>query len=55
MEAVKQMDRMVKEAIKKGEPWTDSTFLPAKSSLFDAAIDTKNAQVFENLEWKRAS
>ena len=46
---------MVKETIKKGQPWTDNTFLPVKSSLFDAAIDTKNTQIFEDLQWKRAS
>ena len=46
---------MVKETIKKGQPWTDNVFLPVKSSLFDAAIDTKNTQIFEDLQWKRAS
>ena len=46
---------MVKETIAKGEPWTDREFLPIKSNLFDPEIDKKNAQLFENMEWKRAS
>ena len=29
--------------------------MPIKKSIFDPEIDTNNNQVFENLEWKRAS
>ena len=55
VENAKQLDRLVKETIEKGKPWTDKSFKPTKASLFNPEIDSADPEIFANLEWKRAS
>ena len=49
------MERMVNETIAKGQPWTDESFPPDRSSLYDVSIDQVDTDAYNAYTWKRAS
>ena len=49
------MERMVEHIIEEGTPWTDLDFAPGKSSLYEEGVDDVDRELYDSLEWKRAS